>query len=108
MKEKCEALERGNVEVDKELAELQAKFESTNSLQEKMLRYNLLSILAFHITRLKASLVEREREKCWMKASKDVAKVCRVFKVDQKVLQHKKDYWVNVLRGIEEEVATAQ
>lgn len=74
LKEKYEALEQGNAEIEKKLAELRVKDESGDSLEEKVDRYDLPSTLASQKTRLKAFLAKGEKH--WTKAYEDVEKVC--------------------------------
>lgn len=106
LKEKCEALEWGNVEAEKELVVLQGKDESVKFLQEEVDWYNYLSILAGQIKKLTVSLVDVEESR--KKVYEEVAEACRAFEAGQKVLQQKKDDRINALKGIEKELAVAR
>lgn len=60
MSEKCEALEWGNVETEKELVVMRVKIEFVNYLQEEIHQYCRLFTLAAQITKLAASLASYE------------------------------------------------
>lgn len=98
LKKKYETLERENFTTGKELVELWTKAELSNSLQEVVDRYGSPSSLASHIKRLNASLVEGEKH--LKKAYEDAAEACCEFKTDQNILQRKKEYHINVLKGL--------
>lgn len=106
MKEKCEALEWENSELDKEFIELWVKSDLSNSLQGEVDRYGSLSLMASRIMSFKASL--SEGEKCWKKASEYADEACCAFEVDQIVLRQKKDDQINILKSFEEEVVVAR
>lgn len=105
LKEKCVTLQREIYEVEKELAELQAKDKLVDFLQQDVDRFHSPSSLDAHIMKLKASF--SEGEKCWNKASEDVTEACRAFEADQTVLQQNKDDQINSLKSLEEEVIDA-
>lgn len=106
LKEKCEALEWGNAEAEKELVVLQGKSESVKLLQEEVYWYNCLPTLDGQIKKVAVSLVDVEES--WKKVSEEVAKACRAFEAGQKVIQQKKDDRINALKGIEEELVVAR
>lgn len=69
-------------------------------------RYGRLSALAAQIENFKASFADGEK-RC-KKLFEDVSETFRAFKLDQKVLQQRKDEHVRALKGIKEEVVSAQ
>lgn len=104
--EKCEALEHGNAELEKELTIMRAKVEFVNSLQEEADKYSYSYALAAQIMKLTSSLADVEELQ--KKSFEEIVKACRAFKTNRKVLQWKKDDKINALKSLEKEVAVAR